>query len=65
MPKLSIIIPVYNAEKYIRNCLDNILNQGFFDYECILVNDGSKDNSEVICSEYVKKDQRFKLINKV
>ncbi len=65
MPKLSIIIPVYNAEKYIRNCLDNILNQGFFDYECILVNDGSKDNSEAICSEYVKKDQRYKLINKV
>lgn len=64
MPRLSIIIPVYNAENYIRKCLDNLMNQGFFDYECILVNDGSADNSEMICQEYAAKDSRFRLVNK-
>lgn len=59
MPKLSIIIPVYNAEKYITKCLDSILSQSFKDYELILVNDGSKDNSGTICEQYKLNDSRI------
>lgn len=58
MPKFSIIIPVYNAEKYIRKCLDSIKNQTFKDYEVIIVNDGSTDNSLNILKEY-----NYKVIN--
>ncbi len=64
MPKISIIIPVYNAEKYLRKCLDSILSQTFSDYEVILVDDGSKDSSAAICEEYSLKDERFTLIKK-
>lgn len=64
MPKVSIIVPVYNVEKYIRNCLDSIRNQTFTDWECILVDDGSTDKSGEICDEYVKKDWRFDVIHK-
>jgi len=60
---LSIIIPIYNVEKYLRKCLDSILQQTFMDYEVILVNDGSPDNSAAICEEYVAKDSRFRLVN--
>lgn len=61
--KLSIIIPVYNIENYISKCLDSILNQDFIDYEIILINDGSTDNSLSICKEYVIMDQRIKLFS--
>lgn len=64
MPKISIVIPVYNAEKYLARCLDSILNQTFTDYEVILVNDGSKDDSILVCQSYVEKDSRIKLIDK-
>ena len=64
MPKISIIIPVYNVEQYIRRCLDSVLSQTFADYECILVNDASPDNSPLICDEYVKKDFRFRITHK-
>ena len=64
MPKVSIIVPVYNTEKYIRNCLDSIRNQTFTDWECILIDDGSTDKSGEICDEYVKKDWRFDIIHK-
>lgn len=60
MAKFSIIVPVYNVEKYLRSCLDSILNQTYKDYEVIIVNDGTKDNSQDIIDEYVKKDNRFK-----
>lgn len=60
----SIIIPVYNCDKYISRCLDSILMQKYQDYEIILINDGSKDNSKVICDEYSKKDKRIKVIHK-
>ena len=50
--KLSIIVPVYNVEKYIRKCLDSIIKQTYKDFEIILVNDGSTDNSGLICDEY-------------
>ena len=52
MPKFSIIIPVYNVEKYIKKCLDSVINQTYEDYEVIIVNDGTKDNSMDIVKEY-------------
>lgn len=64
MPKVSIIVPVYNVEKYIRNCLDSIRNQTFTDWECILVDDGSTDKSGAICDEYAVADTRIKAIHK-
>ena len=64
MPTISIIVPVYNVEKYLNRCVDSILNQTFTDFELILVNDGSTDNSGKICDEYAKKDQRVKAIHK-
>lgn len=64
MPEISIIIPVYNSEKYLRQCLDSVLNQSFSDFECICVNDGSTDNSLLILQEYANKDKRFKIIDK-
>lgn len=63
MPLLSIIIPVYNVENYLEKCLDSILNQGFYDYEIILVNNGSTDNSGEICNQYALKNAKVKVIN--
>ena len=62
-PLISIIIPVYNAEEYIRKCLDSVLNQGLDDYEVLLVNDGSKDGSVGICEEYCRKNPHFRLLH--
>lgn len=62
--KISIIIPVYNAERFLRRCLDSVLNQSYSNWECIIVDDGSKDSSFAICDEYVKTDSRFKVIHK-
>ncbi len=64
MPKISVIVPIYNAEKYISRCLDSIINQTFSDIEIILINDESTDNSLSVCKEYEKKDSRIKLIDK-
>ena len=58
-PKISIIVPVYNTEKYLRHCLDSILNQSFQDFELLLIDDGSKDRSGKICDEYAEKDKRI------
>ena len=63
-PKVSIIVPVYNVENYLENCIESILNQTLQDIELILVNDGSTDNSLKICNEYKRKDNRIKIINK-
>ena len=63
-PKISIIVPIYNIEKYISKCIDSILAQTYKDWELILVNDGSTDNSGKICDEYVLKDSRIKVIHK-
>ena len=60
--KLSIIIPIYNSEKYLRQCLDSIVNQTYQNLEIILIDDGSKDDSYSICKEYRKKDKRIKYI---
>ena len=62
-PKVSIIIPVYNAEEYIHRCLASILLQTFTDFECILVDDCTPDNSGKICDEYAAKDPRIKVIH--
>ena len=59
--KISIVIPVYNTEKYLRECLDSIINQTFQDWEAICVDDGSTDNSLEILREYEKKDKRFRV----
>lgn len=64
MCKISIIVPVYNVEKYLNRCIDSILNQTFKEYELILVDDGSTDNSGKICDLYEKKDKRIKVIHK-
>lgn len=64
MPKISIIIPVYKVERYLRRCLDSVLSQTFVDYECILIDDCSPDICPAICDEYVSKDLRFKVIHK-
>ena len=55
MAKVSVIVPVYNVEKYLSRCLDSLLKQKFKDYEIIVVNDGSPDNSQDIIDKYVKK----------
>ena len=64
MPKVSIVIPVYNVEKYLRQCLDSVVNQTLQDIEIICVNDGSKDSSLQIMHEYQAKDPRIKIIDK-
>ena len=61
---ISVIVPVYKVEKYIRRCVDSILNQTFSDFELILVDDGSPDNCGAICDEYAKKDSRIYVIHK-
>lgn len=63
-PKLSIIVPIYNVSAYLRQSLDSIQAQTFNDWECILVDDGSTDNSPAICDDYASKDHRFKVIHK-
>jgi len=64
-PILSIIVPVYNVEPYLNECLDSILQQTFVDFELILVNDGSTDCSGEICDLYSLKDKRIKVIHKI
>ncbi len=60
----SVIVPIYNIEKYIKRCIDSVLSQSFTDFELILVDDGSPDNCGVICDEYAKKYQRIQVIHK-
>lgn len=61
---ISIIVPVYNAEKFIHRCIDSILAQTFTDWELLLIDDGSKDNSGAICDEYAAKDERIRVSHK-
>lgn len=63
-PPISVIVPIYNMEKLMRKCLDSILAQTFQNYECLLIDDGSKDGSPAICDEYAAKDSRFKAFHK-
>ena len=64
MPQISVIIPIYNAAKYLARCLESIVKQTFKDIEIICINDGSSDNSGKILSEYAKRDDRFIIIDK-
>ena len=61
---VSIIIPIFNGDAYLRKCLDSILNQNYSDLEVILINDGSSDHSLDVCKEYAETDGRIKIINK-
>ena len=61
MPKVSVIVPVYNVEKLLERCLNSVLNQSFQDFELLLIDDGSKDSSGQICDNYAKKDQRVRV----
>lgn len=64
MPEVSIIVPVYKVEPYLRRCVDSILAQTFTDFELILVDDGSPDNCPAICDEYAERDSRVRVIHK-
>ncbi len=61
---LSVIVPVYNAEKWLNRCIDSILGQSYKNFELILINDGSRDASGEICDDYAKKDKRITVIHK-
>ena len=64
MPKISVIVPVFNVEKYLKDCLDSIIKQSIQDIEIILVDDGSEDSSGQICDQYAEIDDRIKVIHK-
>ena len=64
MNSVSVIVPVYNVENYLRECLDSIVNQTFQNLEIILVDDGSTDRSPDICDQYAREDERIKVIHK-
>ena len=64
MPKISVIVPVYNTERYLSKCIDSILSQSFTDFELLLINDGSKDNSGTICDQYAVNDSRVRVFHK-
>ena len=63
-PEISIIVPIYNVEKYLPRCIESILAQTFTNFELILVNDGSEDDSGEVCDRYAKEDKRIKVIHK-
>ncbi len=63
-PTVSVIVPVYNTEKYLRRCLDSILGQTYTDWECLVIDDGSTDGSADICDEYAAGDARFRVFHK-
>ena len=64
-PLISIVVPVYNVEKYLKKCIQSIINQTYKNLEIILVDDGSNDNSGKICNEFAQKDNRIKVIHKI
>ena len=63
-PVVSLLVPIYNVEKYLRECLDSAKNQTLSDIEVICINDGSTDSSPDIIREYMQADSRFKIIDK-
>lgn len=64
MPLITVIVPIYNVDRLMRKCLNSILAQTFQDFECLLIDDGSKDGSPAICDEYAAKDVRLKAFHK-
>lgn len=65
MAQISIVVPIFNVERYLGSCIDSILRQSFTDFELILVNDGSTDGCGEICDQYAKQDDRIKVIHKI
>lgn len=63
IPVISVIVPVFNAEKYLNRCVNSILEQTFSDFELILIDDGSRDKSSEICDDYAEKDERVRVIH--
>ena len=64
MPKISVIVPVYNTEQYLHRCINSIITQTFTDFELLLIDDGSNDSSGKICDEYAAKDSRVRVFHK-
>ena len=64
MPSVSIIVPVYNQQKYLSQCMDSILKQSYTDFICILVDDGSTDKSPTLCDELSFNNEKIKVIHK-
>ena len=64
MDKISVIVPVYNVEKYLRRCIDSIISQSYKNLQIILVDDGSTDNSGNICDDFATRDSRIVVIHK-
>ena len=62
--KISVIIPVYNTEKYLKECVESVLAQTYHNLEILLINDGATDSSPQICESYATQDARIKLIHK-
>ena len=61
---ISVVLPIYNVENYIEKCMESVLNQTYKNIEIILVDDGSPDNCPIICDQYVKEDNRVKVVHK-
>ena len=61
--KVSIIVPVYNVENYLKDCLDSLIGQSFYNLEILLIDDGSSDDSGLICDAYANKDDRIKVFH--
>lgn len=64
-PKICVVVPVYKVEKYLRECVDSILNQTFTEFQVILVDDGSPDACGAICDDYAEKDNRVRVLHKI
>ena len=65
MPKISVVIPVYNVEKYILRCIESVLNKSFTNFEVICINDVLPDNSAIILERYTRLDERMHIINQL
>ncbi|MDE6368147.1 MAG: glycosyltransferase, partial [Muribaculaceae bacterium] len=64
MPAISVIVPIYNSQSYLKECVESVLTQSFSDWELILVDDGSTDSSNEICQNFASIDQRIRVITK-